>query len=79
MALDGRLFISHESTRRCTEAPDVSRTQYCTWSDDSMVKAMSAVEQGVSVRKASELFGVPRSTLHDRVSGSFLSLVSAGI
>ena len=49
---------------------DYSRVHYCTWSDESMIKAMSAVEQGgLSVRRASELYGVPRSTLHDRISG----------
>ena len=30
---------------------------------------MSAVEGGMSIRHASELYGVPKSSLHDRVSG----------
>ena len=35
-----------------------------------MLQAMNAVEkEGVSVRKASEMFGVPKSSLHDRTSG----------
>lgn len=34
-----------------------------------MDKAVSAVEKGESVRVAAEKFGVPRSSLHDRVTG----------
>ena len=34
-----------------------------------MIKAITAVENGTSIRHASELYGVPKSTLHDRVVG----------
>ena len=40
-----------------------------TWKHEQMEKAFAAVEKGTSIRKAAELYGVPRSTLHDRVSG----------
>ncbi len=36
------------------------------WDD---VKAMTAVEMGMSIRRAGESHGVPQSTLHDGVSG----------
>ena len=37
-----------------------------------MMKAVEAVQQGkMSVRRASEEYGVPRSTLQDKVSGRF--------
>ncbi len=39
------------------------------WKDDQMQRAYAAVESGVSVRMAAELFGVPQSTLHDRIIG----------
>ena len=40
------------------------------WSDEAMQKAMTAVErEGASLRQASEMFAIPRSTLHDHVSG----------
>lgn len=42
---------------------------YNEWDNLSMVKAMTAVENGTSIRRASELYMVPKSTLHDRVSG----------
>ena len=42
---------------------------YGIWSNESMDKAITAAERGTSVRKAAEMFGVPRSTLHDHISG----------
>ena len=42
---------------------------YKTWNDINMVKAMMLVEHGTSIRCAAEKCGIPRSTLHDRVSG----------
>ena len=43
--------------------------QYHCWDEMSMVQAMNAVDGGLSIRKASEMFGVPKSSLHDRTSG----------
>ena len=43
--------------------------QYHQWDDASMVKAMRAVESGISIRRASEMYDVPKSSLYDRVSG----------
>ena len=34
-----------------------------------MEKALHAVSEGMSVREAAAKFGVPKSTLHDRISG----------
>ena len=39
------------------------------WDCVGMEKAVAEVEKGVSVRRAAEMFGVPRSTLHDRIPG----------
>ena len=40
------------------------------WSDSHMKKATDAVQtQGFSIRRASEEYAIPKSTLHDRVSG----------
>ena len=40
------------------------------WSDEDMQNAITAVEQnGISLRHASEMYGVPRTTLHDHVTG----------
>ena len=43
---------------------------YSSWSEVSMLKAMQAVEsEGLAVRVAAEMYGVPKSTLYDRVRG----------
>ena len=40
------------------------------WSDESLQKAVAAVEKGEdSIRRAANKYGLPRSTLHDHVSG----------
>ena len=40
------------------------------WDDESMQRAVTAVEkQGESLRHASGKYGIPRSTLHDHISG----------
>ena len=46
------------------------RGKYIGWTEEAMVSAVSAVTSGaVSQRKASSVFGVPRCTLHTRVTG----------
>ena len=44
------------------------RSAYRNWSDVNMEKAVAAVEKGKSIRRSAEKYGVPQSTLHDRVS-----------
>ena len=34
-----------------------------------MESAIAAVQKGVSLRRAAEMYSIPRSTLHDHVSG----------
>ena len=43
--------------------------KYGIWTQESLDKAVIAVEKGTSIRKAAEMHGIPRSTLHDHVSG----------
>ena len=39
------------------------------WSDESLQKAVAAVEKGEdSIRRAADKYGLPRSTLHDHIS-----------
>ena len=46
---------------------------YKNWSSQGMANAIKAVtEQGLSVRKAAEMYGIPKSTLGDRISGRVL-------
>ena len=40
------------------------------WTDEDMAKAIAAVErEGVSMRRAAEVYQIPRSTLHDHLTG----------
>ena len=39
------------------------------WSNESMVSAIKAVKDGMSVMRAAAQFDIPRSTLQDRVTG----------
>ena len=40
------------------------------WTDEAMARAINAVEQqGISIRRASEMYQIPRSTLHDHITG----------
>ena len=49
--------------------PHKGRGIRCRYRADNLEKAADAVRGGLSVRAASLRFGVPKSTLHDRVSG----------
>ena len=53
--------------------------KYKPWDDNSMQKALQAVKlDGASVRKAAMEYGVPKSTLGDRVSGRVTHGVLSG-
>ena len=43
-------------------------TTYRRWNSESMEKAVKVVELGMPIRQACEIFSVPKSSLHDRVS-----------
>ena len=45
---------------------------------ENMTAALKAIEDSSSVSRASRDFGVPRSTLHDRVSGRVVHGVKPG-
>ena len=52
---------------------------YKAWSDESMTNAISEVTlEGMNVRRAAETYGVPRSTLGDRISGRIVHRKSSG-
>jgi hypothetical protein len=43
--------------------------QYKTYNKEKITKAQEAVQKGISVRRAAEEYGIPKSTLHDRIVG----------
>ena len=54
------------------------RGTYRQWENISMQKALKEVEQGMPLRRAAERYGVPKSTLHDRVVGKVVFEASSG-
>ena len=53
--------------------------QYKTWTVESMAGALRThIHDCVSIRKAAEMYGVPKSTLGDRVSGRVMEGVQSG-
>ena len=53
----------------CSDAAH-GKGSYKCWSEAAMSKAIGAVSQeNMSVRRASELYNIPRSTLADRITG----------
>ena len=71
-----------QSTTSCSSILSDSSSgrsgQYKMWNDVNMVKAMTLVEQGASIRCAAERCGVPRSTLHDKVTGKIQQGTKSG-
>ena len=45
------------------------RGTYKSWTDPGLSKALAAIDEGFSIRKVAEMYGIPKSTLHDHVSG----------
>ena len=65
-----------ERTFRSTSAPTSSLApvgrpgRYKRWTEEHLQKACQCVEQGeLSIRCAAETFDIPKSTLHDRITG----------
>ena len=52
---------------------------YKVWSNESMEKAIESVkQQEFSVRQAAEVYSIPKSTLHDRISGKVVHGACSG-
>ena len=69
-----RVYVSSRNEVTVRGSHHANRpVSYKSWSEESMSMALKAVlEQGLSVRRAAEDYGVPKSTLGDRVSGRVL-------
>ncbi|XP_064403158.1 uncharacterized protein LOC135348769 isoform X2 [Halichondria panicea] len=76
LSLNDRVFVARRtftlSPPRSSYIPTVAKrpTSYKSWTESTLYKAYLAhIEDGLSVRDAAEAYGVPKSTLQDRVSG----------
>ncbi|KAJ8943344.1 hypothetical protein NQ318_000559 [Aromia moschata] len=45
----------------------IRRTTRASWSENNILKAIRAVQNGISIRKAAKLFSVPYTTIYDRL------------
>ena len=73
--------MTKDSTSLPVDVPK-SRTNcvnYRNWTELSMREAMNAVQQqGMSVNRASIVYGIPRSTLNDHLVGRVLPGAKSG-
>lgn len=63
--------------KRATAASTVKRQRRQQYKSENLELAVSEVRAGTSLRKAAEKFGVPRSTLNDRILGKNGGVVGA--
>ena len=72
--------MSKPGVSKATYRPGgIVRGSYGNWTSLSMEKAMAAVEKGeLTLRKASIQYSVPKSTLHDRLTGKVSFNARAG-
>ena len=69
-SLHQRIIHSRSTTPTPTLNPTPnSRGNYRKYEQICLEKAVIAAEQGKSLRQVSEMYGVPRSTLHDHYVG----------
>lgn len=78
-----RVFTSKQTLLRTYSLDDLTNTNrplsYKRWNEEEMGRALNAiVVDGLSVRRAALLYGVPKSTLGDRVSGKVLCGATCG-
>lgn len=54
------------------------KTHKANWTEENLKRAIEAVQNGVSKKKASKDFGIPRSTLRDRLKSNEISKPTLG-
>ena len=69
------LKVSSSSMKLCATS---KHSVYRNWPEESMSSALEAVARGMSVRKAAEEYGIPKSTLWEHVSGNVLPGAHSG-
>ncbi len=72
-SLKNRVFKTGSVPHPIIPSIGTSRPQtYKNWNDSSLQLACEAVRNGISLRQASEEYHIPKSTLHDHLSGKIL-------
>ena len=66
-SLSKRIIQNYDSSLQ--ETPANFRGTYKSWTDIGLSKALAEIEKGLSIRKVAEMYCIPKSTLHDHLSG----------
>ena len=69
LPLAQRIARTHSKFQKSLLPTAGPRGNYRSWEDAELVSAMESVGRGVSLRRAADMYGVPKSTLHDHISG----------
>lgn len=51
------------------QRPKTKERKFSSYSKEALAAAIASVKEGLSIRVVSQRFGIPRATLHDKVSG----------
>ena len=81
-ALSDRMLIKEpqpDNAQMYAPVVTTSRVPYKTWNNANMERAIMAVQKGeLSIRRASEIYSIPKSSLHDRISGKVTHGATSG-
>ena len=67
--LSKRIIHTCNSSSQELQIPPGFCGTYKRCTDVGLSKALKDIDKGLSIRKVSDMYGIPRSTLHDHVSG----------
>ena len=65
LPLAGRILYSQNSSIQF----QTPKTAYCKWDEEALIGALKAVDKGLSIRRAAEMYRIPKSTLSDYCTG----------
>ena len=69
--IDDRAFRSHSSHRLLSSTSECP-SQYKLYEKDKLLKVYEAVFGDMSLRRVAEEYNIPKSTLHDHLSGKVM-------
>ena len=71
--------IFRSKSRRIPVIKDIiCQHHYKTWKEDSLKDACKTIHNGMTIRRAAEEYGVPKSTIYDHCCGKVLSGAKSG-
>ena len=66
--------IQHQGTRKQNNIRGLKTLKICAWSDESLENPLNAIiDEGMSLREASRVIGIPSSSIRDHLYGRTIS------